>query len=113
MAGSTMTRLSQMRGKYVIAGIGHTAYGKLPGRSTLSLNTEACRNALVDAGIEKGAVDALFVKVPTSAKEFMYGQKLAEAMGMRPKLGGSWDQGGAANVALISNAINAIEAGQC
>ena len=108
-----MNRLTAMRGKYVIAGIGHTAYGKLPGRSTLSLNTEACRNALIDAAIDKDAVDALFVKVPTSAKEFMYGQKLAEAMGMRPKLGGSWDQGGAANVALISNAINAIEAGQC
>jgi acetyl-CoA acetyltransferase len=102
-----------MRGRYVIAGIGHTVFGKLPGRSTLSLNTEACANALVDAGIEKDVVDAVFVKVPTSARDFMYGQKLAEALGVQPKLGGSWDQGGAANIALISNAINAIEAGQC
>lgn len=107
------TRLSHMRGRYVIAGIGHTAFGKLPGRSTVSLNVEACAGALADAGIDKDIVDALYVKVPTSARDFMYGQKLAEAMGLSPKLGGSWDQGGAANVALISNAINAIEAGQC
>jgi len=102
-----------MRGKYVIAGIGHTRYGKLPGRSTVSLNVEACRNALADANLGKDIIDALFVKVPTSAREFMYGQKLAEAMGLRPKLGGAWDQGGAANVALISQAVMAIEAGQC
>ncbi|WP_296554808.1 thiolase family protein [Pigmentiphaga sp.] len=102
-----------MRGKYVIAGIGHTRYGKLPGRSTVSLNVEACRNALADANVGKDIIDALFVKVPTSAREFMYGQKLAEAMGLRPKLGGAWDQGGAANVALISQAVMAIEAGQC
>lgn len=108
-----MNNLTRMRGKYVIAGIGHTAFGKLPGRSTISLNTEACRNALLDAGINKDAVNALFVKVPTSARDFMYGQKLAEAMGLRPKLGGSWDQGGAANVALISHAMSSIEAGQC
>ena len=55
-----------MRGKYVIAGIGHTKFGRLPGRGTVSMNVEACRNALADAGIEKSAVDALFVKVPTS-----------------------------------------------
>lgn len=102
-----------MRGKYVIAGIGHTRYGKLPGRSTVSLNVEACRNALADANVGKDIIDALFVKVPTSAREFMYGQKLAEAMGLRPRLGGSWDQGGAANIALISQAVMAIEAGQC
>jgi len=73
-----------MRGKYVIAGIGPTRYGKLPGRSTVSLNVEACRNALADANVGKDVIDALFVKVPTSAREFMYGQKLAEAMGLRP-----------------------------
>lgn len=108
-----MSNPNQMSGKYVIAGIGQTAFGKLPGRSTISLNIEACKNAMIDAGIEKGHIDALLVKIPTSAREFMYGQKLAAAMGMRPKIGGSWDQGGAANIALISNAMNAIEAGQC
>lgn len=102
-----------MRGKYVIAGIGHTDFGRLPGRGTISLNVEACRNALADAQIDKSVVDALFVKVPTSRYEAMYGQKLAEALGMQPKVGGVWDQGGATNISMISFACMSIDAGQC
>ena len=102
-----------MRANIVIAGIGQTAFGKLPGRSTISLNIEACRNALADAGIEKNAVDALLVKPPTSNPQFMYGQTLAEAMGLQPRVGGAWDQGGAANVSLIGFAAMAIEHEQC
>ncbi|NYT62893.1 thiolase family protein [Alcaligenaceae bacterium] len=99
--------------RYVIAGIGHTAFGKLPGRDTIFLNVEACRNALADAAVDKSLVDAVFVKVPTSAHQFMYGQKVAEALGITPRIGGAWDQGGAANITLLSFAIMAIEAGQC
>lgn len=105
--------MSTLSGRSVIAGIGHTAFGKLPGRDVVSLNVEACRNALADAGIEKSAVDAVFVKAPTSAHQFMIGQKVAEALGVTPRLGGAWDQGGAANITLLSFAVMAIEAGQC
>jgi acetyl-CoA acetyltransferase len=101
-----------LRGKYVIAGIGHTAFGKL-GQDTVSLNVAACTSALADAGVEKQAVDALFVKTPTSSREILYGQKVAEGMGIQPRWGGAWDQGGAANISLISFAIMAIETGQC
>jgi acetyl-CoA acetyltransferase len=102
-----------MRGKTVIAGIGHTAFGKLPGRSTVSLNIEACRKAIEDAGLSPNDVDGLLVKVPTSKVEMMYGQKLAEAMGLEPRVGGVWDQGGASNISMIAMASMAIEAGQC
>ena len=102
-----------MRGRIVIAGTGHTAYGKQPGRSTVSLNLEACRKAIEDAGVEPGEVDSLLVKVPTSKVEMMYGQKLAEAMGLEPRIGGVWDQGGASNISMIAIAAMAIEAGQC
>lgn len=97
----------------VIAGIGHTAYGRLLGRDTISMNVEACRKALADAGIPKSAVDGLFVKVPTSRYEAMYGQKLAEAMRLQPRVGGVWDQGGAAPASMVSFACMAIKAGQC
>lgn len=102
-----------MRGKTVIAGIGHTKFGALPGRSTISMNVEACRKALGDAGIEKSMVDALYVKYPTSAYESKYGQTLAEALGLHPRIGGVWDQAGASNAAMIGFAAMAIEAGQC
>ena len=102
-----------MRGKAVIAGIGHTAHGKLPGRTPLSLTVEASRAALADAGIEKSLVDALLVKYPTSRFESMFGQKVAEAMRLQPRLGAVVDQGGASNISMISWAALAIEAGQC
>jgi len=100
-------------GDAVIAGIGHTAFGAQPGRSTVSLNVEAIRAALADARIEKDAVDALFLKFPTSQFTFQYGQKVAEAVGLQPRIGGVWDAAGAANIAMISFAALAIEAGQC
>ncbi len=102
-----------LRGHGVIAGVGHTAFGKLPGRSTVALNVEAIAKALADAGVDKGEVDGLFVKAPTSRFEMMYAQKLAEALGMVPRIGGVWDHGGASNISMISHAVMAIEAGQC
>ena len=102
-----------LSGKVVIAGIGHTAFGKHPGRGTVSLNVEAIRKALADAGVDKGQVDGLMVKAPTSKFEMMYAQKLAEALGMQPRIGGVYDHGGASNISMISYAAMAIEAGQC
>lgn len=102
-----------LRGRYVIAGIGHTPYGRLPGRTPTALNIEACRNALHDAGIEKGLVDGLWVKYPSSRFEPMYGQQVAEALGLQPRVGGVWDQGGAANISQIAYACLSIEAGLC
>jgi acetyl-CoA acetyltransferase len=43
----------------------------------------------------------------------MYGQVLAEAMRLQPKVGGVWDQGGATNISMISFACMAIDNGQC
>jgi acetyl-CoA acetyltransferase len=100
-------------GQIVIAGIGHTTYGAHPGRSTLSLNAEAIGNALADAGIAKDAVDGLFVKYPTSQFEPIYAHKVAEAIGIQPRIGGVWDQAGAANIGMIGFAAMAIAAGQC
>lgn len=104
---------TNLSGKAVICGIGATKFGALPGRNTVSMNVESVRKALKDAGIEKDAVDALFVKCPTSKFELMYGQKVAEAVGLQPKIGGVWDSGGSSNIMMISTAVMAIEAGQC
>ncbi len=102
-----------LSGKVVIAGVGHTAFGKHPGRDTVSLNVEAIRKALADAGVEKSLVDGLFVKAPTSRFEMMYAQKLAEGLGLVPRIGGVYDHGGASNISMIGYAVMAIEAGQC
>src|SRR2546430_13444774 len=96
-----------------IAGIGLTASGSHEGRSTVSLNVEACRQALGDAGIDKDLVDAVYVKFPTSRLEMMYGISVAEALGVDgPTIAGSWDQGGASNVSMIDQASQAIRSGE-
>lgn len=102
-----------MRGEVVIAGIGHTEFGDLKGRSTTSMVVEACRKALEDAGVEKSMVDAVLVKPPTSAPGMMRGQAIAEALGLQPKLGMAWDQGGAAVIGMISYATMSLQAGLC
>jgi acetyl-CoA acetyltransferase len=104
---------SDISGKIVIAGIGHTAYGKLPGRDITGMNVEACRNALTDARVPKDDVDAVFVKYPTSVFKSMYGQIVAEALGLHPRIGGVWDQGGATNISMISFAAMSIAHRQC
>jgi acetyl-CoA acetyltransferase len=101
-----------MRGRYAIAGVGQTAFGKLPGRTTVSMNVEAARAALADAGIEKDAVDALYVKTPTSDFAQLCATEVAAAMGLQPAVLGSWDAGGASAVGMIAMAAMAIEAGQ-
>src|SRR5256885_1680571 len=84
---------NSLSGKCVIAGIGATRFGGLPGRSTISLNIEAIRKALADAGIAKDQVDALWGKCPTSKFEFMFGQKVAEAAGAQRIYGTAADGG--------------------
>lgn len=97
----------------VIAGIGQTAFGKLPGRTDVSLNVEASSHALKDAGIDKTLVDGLFAKLPSSAYQKLYGQLIASALGIEPRWGGAWDEGGASNITLIHMAGLAIAAGHC
>ena len=74
-----------MRGRIVIAGIGHTAYGKQPGRSTVSLNLEACRKAIEDAGVGPGEVDSLLVGPPRRSRYVRGQRRSIRAVG--PRLG--------------------------
>ena len=102
-----------MRGKVVIAGVGQTKFGKLVGRTPVSMNVEACRKALNEAGVSKDEVDAVLVKYPTSKFQSKFGQTVAEALGIMPRIGGVWDQAGASGISMISFAAMAIEHGQC
>lgn len=100
-----------MQGKVVISGVGNTTYGKHPGRDKVDLIVEAARIAIADAGIEKSEIDGVFVKIANAAPTVLYGQKVSEALGLQPTIGCALDQGGAANVSLITYAALAIEAG--
>lgn len=99
--------------KYCIIGVGHTSFGKHPGRSTIDLNVEAIKNAIEDCGIDKTSVDAVLCKYPTSKHSMMYSTQVAQAIGVVPKVSGVIDMGGATNINLIQYAITSMELGQC
>ena len=103
--------MTTLRGKTAITGVGHTAWGKHPDRDRLSLMTEAAAAAIADAGLEKDQIDAVLVKMTNSAPSILWGQKVAEALGLQPTIGLSLDQGGAACTGLATYAALAIEAG--
>lgn len=100
-----------MRGKVSITGTGHTAWGKHPGRDRVALIVEAAAKAIADAGLEKDEIDAVLVKQANSAPGILYGQKVAEALGLQPSIGLNLDQGGAACTSLLQYGSLAIEAG--
>lgn len=102
-----------LKDKYAIVGVGNTEYGKLPGRSSYSLNIEAIKKALDDAGLNVRDVDGILCKYPTSNFESIYAAKLAQQLGIYPKVMATIDQAGASNISLINYAMMAIETGQC
>ena len=68
-------------GATAIAGVGTTAFGKLPGRSSWSLQAEAVARALEDAGLGKDDIDGLFTEPPFSEPLLLHGHNLGRYLG--------------------------------
>jgi acetyl-CoA acetyltransferase len=99
--------------KYCIVGVGHTAYGRLPGRSPVDLTVEAVRNAVDDCGIDKGDIDAVLTKYPTSGFQSLFSARVSQALGIVPRVTATIDQAGASNIGHIAYAVMCMEAGLC
>ena len=71
-----------------IAGVGYTSFTRESGRSVLSLATEACRNALDDAGLAATEVDGIasFMVMHDS----VHAQAVARALGVTPVTAHHW-----------------------
>ncbi|MDP6653595.1 MAG: thiolase family protein [Gammaproteobacteria bacterium] len=106
-----------MPNKPIIAGIGHSPFGKLTGRTALDLEVEAAIKALEDSGLRPQDVDGL-VTDPGPAQGIVNGitphyLALGQLLGLDPRYTGSEILGGAGSVAIIQRAVAAIEAGLC
>lgn len=98
-----------------IAGVYRTAQGKLPGRTSFSLQLEAIKGAIADAGMELADIDGLLTLSGGNHLEAQAGadtsshQFWAEQLGGRPidyiSIGGSAGQ--------VTKAAAAIAAGLC
>lgn len=97
-----------LRGSAAIAGVGESdQLGRLPDKSALQLHMEAARNALADAGIGVGEVDAVFSSGRNMANE------VPEYLGIRPRFVGGTQVGGCSFLLHVEHAAAALAAGLC
>lgn len=102
-----------IRGKYAIVGVGNTKYGRVPGVSPLSHNVDAIAAALDDCGLTNSDVDGVLTKAPSSDFQMLWSAKVADAIGVVPKVTATLDQAGASNIGLVTYAVMCIELGMC
>jgi len=103
--------VSRISGKYAIAGVGESEVGKRLGRSGMSLQLEAAKRALTDAGLEKTALDGLIARPPLGGSN--HAAALAERLGIQPTYINDVGMSGASSASMILNAVAALEAGFC
>jgi acetyl-CoA acetyltransferase len=102
-----------MRRRAVIAGIGESRVGRVPGRSALQLQSDAALAAAADAGIGIGDIDGLLT-TPVRVEHWnMPSGVVANNLGVRPRFLSTVDLAGASGVAMIHQAVMAVESGQC
>ena len=102
-----------MRRRAVIAGIGESRVGRVPGRSALQLQSDAALAAAADAGIGIGDIDGLLT-TPVRVEHWnMPSGVVANNLGVRPRFLSTVDLAGASGVAMIQQAVMAVESGQC
>lgn len=94
-----------------ITGVGLTAFGKHPGRTTLDLMSEAGAAALADAGLERRDVDGLLTGYSTTFPHLMLSTLFAEHFGIVPAYAHAIQLGGATGFAMAMAAHHIVDAG--
>jgi len=102
------TDCRQLRGSVAIVGVAESdELGRLPHKSSLQLHMEATHNALADAGLKKGDIDAVFTSGRNMAND------VPEYLGIRPRFVGGTQVGGCSFILHVEHAMAAINAGLC
>ncbi|WP_226577271.1 thiolase family protein [Acuticoccus sediminis] len=96
-----------------IEGVGLTPFGRLEGRDTLDLMSEAATLALADAGLERGAIDGLVTGYSTAMPHLMLATLFAEHFGIRPHYAQAIQMGGATGCGMVMLARLLVASGQC
>jgi acetyl-CoA acetyltransferase len=96
-----------------LVGIGESRVGRIPGRSSLQLQADAATAALSDAGLTMRDVDGLMTTPLRVERWNMPAGVVAHHLGIKPNYLSTVDLAGASGVAMISQAVQAVEAGLC
>jgi len=102
-----------LSGRYAIVGVGESDVGRKLGRTELSLHLEAATRAFADAGIQKTSVDGVVTRPTMVEPQFNYSASLAARLGIQPTHIADIAMSGASSVAMVLNAVAALEAGFC
>ncbi|TDN59128.1 acetyl-CoA acetyltransferase [Paraburkholderia sp. BL10I2N1] len=105
-----MINKHQLANRYAIVGIGEAGLGKAAeGETALSLQCQAARSAMLDAGLVPGDIDAVFAHWDDRATALL----VSEYLGIQPRFVDNTVVGGQSNITHLVHAIAAIEAGLC
>jgi acetyl-CoA acetyltransferase len=102
-----------IKDRYAIVGIGYTPQGRIEDRTALSFHTEACANAIMDAGLEGKDIDGLMCYrqfPPGPNEEELTPYLVAQQLGLTPKM---LSQEANCARSHFHHAIGALEAGLC
>jgi acetyl-CoA acetyltransferase len=102
--------ITSLRGSVAIAGVGTAGIGQAPGYTHLELLAQASAAALADAGLALKDVDGLFT---STLVNFFPTLTVGEYLGIRPKIAGGTNLGGASFVDHVISAALALNAGLC
>lgn len=92
-----------------IAGVAETALGKVQHLSEFAMVAEAAAEALGEAGLALGDVDAVFTNYMGEEGSV----QLGEYLGLQPRYAESSDMGGASFEFFVHHAMLALAAGRC
>ncbi len=101
---------ASLRGSVAIVGVGTAGIGQAPGRTHLELLAQASAQALAEAGLPLKDVDGLFT---STLVNFFPTLSIGEYLGIRPKIAGGTNLGGASFVDHVMSATLALNAGLC
>jgi acetyl-CoA acetyltransferase len=94
-----------------ITGVGLTPYGKLEGKDTLALMSEAATQAVENAGLERHDIDGLLTGYSTTLPHLMLATVFAEHFGLKPSYAHAIQLGGATGFGLVMLAHLLVDAG--
>jgi acetyl-CoA acetyltransferase len=101
-----------LRNQAIVAGVGESRIGKVPGVSALELCAEAARRALADAGLGLRDVDGLLTAYSMTAPYPVFYGALAEFMGLELRYGAELTAGGGSSGVMIRDAALAVMSGR-
>jgi len=102
-----------LKDRYAIVGVGYTPQGRVPDRTAVSFYTEACANAILDAGLERKDIDGLmcYRQFPTLPGEDEISPYLvAQRLGLHPRM---LSQEANCARSHLHHALGVLEAGLC